>query len=71
VLALGLIHGRVKLDQNLAGGDGLSIVHMDGANDAGFERLDYLGSPAGDDPTCCGRDNVEFAEARPGERQAK
>ena len=44
-----LVHGGVELDQRLAGLDRLPVMHMDGANHAGLERLDQLGAAARDD----------------------
>ena len=39
-------HGRVELDQDVARPDALAVADMDGAHDAGLERLDRLGAAA-------------------------
>ena len=71
MVALGLVDGRVELDEDLPGGDGLAVLDMDGANHSGLERLDHLGAPAGHDLSGRGRDDIDMAEARPGERHAE
>src|SRR5262249_56849838 len=71
MVALGLVHGRIELDQHLAGLDALPIAHMDRAHHSGLERLDDLGAPAGDDLSRCRRNDVDLAERRPYERQAE
>ena len=46
MVALGLVDGRVELDQHVAGLDALAVLDMDRAHHAGLERLDHLGAPA-------------------------
>ena len=43
---LGRVHGRVEFDQHVARLDLLAVADMDGADDAGLERLDDLGAAA-------------------------
>jgi hypothetical protein len=43
VACLGLVHGRIELDQNLSFPHDLTIMDVDRAYDAGLERLDDLG----------------------------
>ena len=38
------IHGRIELDQHVAGPDHLPVLHVDRAHHAGLERLDDLGA---------------------------
>jgi hypothetical protein len=56
---LGSVHGRVELDQNVAGPHGLPVAHVDGVNDTGLEWLDHLGAPARDDLARCGGHDVD------------
>ena len=63
----GAAHGRIKLDEDGAGAYALTVADMDCAHDAGLERLDGFGSAARDDPARCDRDNVDRADARPGQ----
>ena len=46
MIAFGLVHGRIELDQDLARFDGLSIAHMNCADHTGLERLNDFGAPA-------------------------
>ena len=46
---LGGADRRIELDQDVAGAYTLAVAHVDGANDAGFQRLHQLGAPARDD----------------------
>jgi hypothetical protein len=71
MVALGLVDGRVELDQDLSGGNGLAILDVDRANHSGLERLHDLGAPAGHDLSRRGRDDIDMAEAGPGERHAE
>ena len=44
VIAFRGVHGRIELDQHVAGLDRLSVVHPNGAHNPGLERLDDLGA---------------------------
>ena len=68
---LRLVHRRIELDQHVAGLDALPIADMDGANNAGLERLDHFGPAARNDLAGCGGNDVDLPEARPGQRQAE
>ena len=48
----------------------LTVADMDRAHDAGLERLDRLGAAAWNDLARRDRDNVDRADARPGQRSA-
>ena len=61
-------HGRIELDQHVARLDGLAVADMDRPHDAGLERLDDLGAAAGNDLAWRHRDDVDRADARPGQR---
>ncbi len=61
-LLVGFRHRRVELDQNVAGLDALSVAYVDGADNARFEWLDQLGTPAGHDLARRGCDDVDVAE---------
>src|SRR5216683_1203544 len=69
MLALGRVHRRIELDQHLARLHRVAVMHMDRADDADLEGLDDLGPPARDDLARGGRDNVDGAEAGPGQGQ--
>src|ERR1700733_10009958 len=64
-------HRRIEFDQAFAGAYLLAVMDKDGPHDAGFQRLDQLGSAAGNDLSV-GRDkDVDFAGRRPGQRDAE
>jgi len=71
VIALRRIDGRVELDQHLARTDRLSVLHPDGAHDAGLERLHHLAATARHDLARRGRDDVDLAPGGPGQRGAE
>ena len=62
MIALGGVHGRIELDQDIAGLDALPVLHMDRAHDAGLERLDDLGAAARHDLARRGGDDVDVPE---------
>ena len=62
MLQLGLIHGGVEFDQNVARLDALAVANMDGPDHAGLERLDDLGTAGGNDLSGRRGDDVQFAE---------
>ena len=68
---LGTAHGRVKLDKNVAGPDALTVADMDRTHYAGLKRLDRFGSAGRNDFARRHGDNVDRADARPGERNAE
>ena len=71
VPALRVVHGRIELDQHVAGFDRLAVLDVDRAHHAGLERLDDLGA-AGRNDLAGGRgDDVDLAEARPRQRDAE
>jgi hypothetical protein len=61
VIALGCIYRRIKLYQYVAGFDRLPVLHPNGANNAGLERLDDLGSTARHDFSGGRRNDVDRA----------
>ena len=61
VIALRLVHGRIKFDEYFAGVDALSIADMDRSHDPGLERLDHFGAPARDDFSRRRGDDIDFA----------
>ena len=68
---LGPAHGRIELDKDVAGLDALAVTDMDRTHDAGLERLDGLGAAARNDLAGRDGDNVDRADARPGQRNAE
>ena len=68
VVAFGLRHGRIELDQHVAGLDALPITDMDCANDAGLERLDNLGAPCWNNFARRGGDDVDAPKGGPNQR---
>ena len=68
---LGTAHGRVELDEDVAGLDALTVADMDRAHHAGLERLDDLGAAARNDLARRDGDNVDRADTRPGQRSAE
>ena len=71
VLLLGRLHGGIELDENLAGLDALPVLNVDGAHNAGLERLDDLDAAAGNDLAGRRGDDIDMAEARPEQGQAE
>jgi len=68
---LGAGHGRIELDQDLAGLDPLPVADMDRALHTGLEGLDQLGAAVRDDLALCRRHDVDAADAGPDARQAE
>ncbi len=66
---VGLVRGRVDLDEHIAGNNGLAIRDMDGPHHAGLERLDQLGPAGRDDPPRRGGDDIDMTDRGPGERE--
>ena len=64
-------HGRIELDQDVTRLNALPIMNVNGAHDAGLERLYQLDAAAGDDFAGGGRDNIDMPEACPDQRQAE
>ena len=60
--------GAVELDQDLPALTLIAVPHMDGRDDAGFQRLNGLGAAGRHDLARRGRDNVDMAEDRPADR---
>src|SRR5262249_62277740 len=48
MVAFGLVHCRIKLDQDLPGPDALSVTNMDSSYYPRLERLASFGAPARD-----------------------
>ena len=68
MVAFGLGHGRIELDQHVAGLDALPITDVDRANDAGLERLDHLGAAGRNDLARRGGDDVDAPQGGPNQR---
>ena len=68
---LGTAHGRIELDKDVVGIDALAVADMDRTHDAGLERLDGLGTAARNDLARRHGDDVDRADARPGQRDAE
>src|SRR5229473_3072886 len=68
---LGIIDGRVKLDEHVAGLYCLTILHSDGAHDADLEGLDDLGAAALFFFTQRTAYEIDMADARPCQGDAK
>src|SRR5690349_17761785 len=71
VIALGGVYSWIKLYQNLASLDRLPVPYPNGANYAGLERLDDLGSTAWDDFSGRRRNDIDGTPRRPDQRCAK
>ena len=69
VLALSPCDRRVELDQHIAGLHGVTVMHMDRADEADLEGLDDLRPSARDDLARRGGDDVDGADAGPGHGQ--
>ena len=68
---LGTAHGRVELNEDVAGPDALTVADMDRTHHAGLERLDGFGAAARNDLARRDGDNVDRADTRPGQRSAE
>ena len=68
---LGTAHRRVELKEDVAGPDALTVADMDRTHHAGLERLDGFGAAARNDFARRDGDNVDRADARPGQRSAE
>ena len=68
---LGAAHGRIELKKDVAGTDALAVADVDRTHHAGLERLDGLGAAARNDLARRHGDNVDRADARPGQRNAE
>ena len=64
-------HGGIELDEDVAGLDALPVVDLDGAHDAGLERLDQLDAAVGHDFAGRGGDDVDVPETRPDQAKAE
>src|ERR687888_338395 len=61
---LGAAHGWIELDKGVAGADTLAVADMDGAHDAGLERLYGLSAAGWNDLAGRDGDNIDCANAR-------
>src|SRR5262249_38332405 len=68
---LGTAHGRVELEKDVTGIYFLPVADMDATHDASLERLDGLRAAARNDLAGCHSDNVDRANAGPGQRNAE
>src|SRR6266545_4975692 len=68
---LGAAHSWIEFDKGVAGADALAVADMDGAHDAGLERLYGLGPAAWNDLARGDGHNIDRANARPCERDAE
>src|SRR5262249_43256938 len=68
---LGTAHGRVELEKDVAGIYFLTVADMDATYDASLERLDGFGAAARNDFARRHGDNVDRANAGPGQRNAE
>ena len=62
---------RIELDQQLPGGDVLSVADVDRADIAQLDRLDHLDAAGGDDFAGGGGDDIDFADDRPRQRDGE
>ena len=58
-------HRRIKLDQDIAGFNALSVVHIDGPDDADLKRLYQLNPTAWDNLTVRIGDDVDMTDSSP------
>jgi hypothetical protein len=65
VIAVRRVHGRIELDQHVAGLDRLSVLHPNGAHNPGLERLDGLGAAARHDLSARRCNDVDRAPPGP------
>ena len=63
VIAFRRVHGRIELDQHVAGLDRLPVLHPNGPHHPGLERLDDLGAAARHDLSGRRRNDVDRAPA--------
>src|SRR5262249_1820698 len=68
---LGTAHGRVELEKDVTGIYFLTVADMDATHDASLERLDGLRAAARNDLARRHGDNVDRANACPGQRNAE
>ena len=71
MVGLGLVHGRIERDQNVARLHHLAVVDVDGSHDAGFERLDHLGAAGRNDLPGRRSDDIDLTEKRPSQGKAE
>ena len=71
VITFRRIHGRIELDQHVAGLDRLSVLHPNGPHHACLERLDDLGAAARNDFSARRCNDVERACRGPDQRNAE
>jgi len=64
-------HRGIELHKRIAGFYALAVVDVDGANDAGLERLNDLSAAARDDFAWSDSDNIDGAEYCPNEADAE
>ena len=60
---------RIQLDQHLSLTNGLTVLHVNGSNDTGFEWLDGFGMTTGDNLARRHRDDINVTERGPGRRR--
>ena len=68
MIAFGLRHGRIELDQHVAGLDALPIADVDCANHTGLERLNNLGAPGWNNLARRGGNDVDGTKGGPNQR---
>ena len=61
MIAFGRVYSRIELYQHVAGLDRLPVLHPNGADHAGLERLDDLGATARHDFSGRRRNDVDCA----------
>ena len=70
-IAFRRVHGRIELDQHVAGLDRLPVLHTDGPHHTGLERLDDLGAAARHDFSGRRCDDIDRAPPGPDQRRAE
>ena len=58
-------HGRIEFDEDVARLDALAIADVNGAHDAGLERLYQLDTAAGDDFAGRRGDDIDMTDSLP------
>ena len=71
VIAFRRVHGRIELNQYVAGFDRLPVLHPNGAYHTGLERLDDLGATAWHDLSGCRCNDVDRTPPGPDQRRAE
>src|SRR5258708_3701761 len=71
MVALGFIHPRIELDQNVPSFHCLPVTNMNGPNDTDFKGLDNLGASRWNDLARRRRDDVNAPQGRPRKGEAE